>query len=105
MLSGAALAEAGPIKTKQEFMQTVVGKDLTILGIRVNVSPDGAIGGRAYGRQVRGSWQWQGGYFCRDLYWGKTDLGPNCQEVRLHGNKVRFTSDRGTGQYADLTIR
>jgi len=93
------------IKSKSEFMKVVQGKDLTILGISVNVQPNGAIGGKAYGRPVKGEWNWRDGYFCRDLFWGEMDLGPNCQEVRVNGNTIRFQSDKGTGRYADLRIR
>ena len=92
------------IKVKADFERIVVGRDLTLFAIRVIVSPDGQIKGRAYGTPVTGKWRWQDGFFCRDLYWGKRDLGPNCQEVKVHGNKVRFTSDRGSGQHADLTM-
>ncbi|PTX57662.1 hypothetical protein C8N43_2333 [Litoreibacter ponti] len=93
------------ISTKSQFMQVVKGKDLTMLGISVNVSSDGDIGGKAYGRKVDGKWNWKDGYFCRDLFWGEMDLGPNCQEVRVNGDVIRFQSDRGTGRYADLRMR
>ncbi|MEM9433722.1 MAG: dihydrodipicolinate reductase [Pseudomonadota bacterium] len=100
-----AAAEPARIDTRDQFVQTVEGRNLTLFGIRLVVTPDGVIDGRAFGRDVKGQWQWRDGFFCRDLYWGTRDLGPNCQEVRLNGNKIRFTSDRGTGQYADLTLR
>lgn len=93
------------ISTKSDFVQTVSGKNLTIFGISVSVQPDGAIGGRAYGRKVKGQWQWRDGFFCRDLFWGDMDLGPNCQVVKVHGDVIRFRSDKGTGRYADLTMR
>jgi hypothetical protein len=54
---------------------------------------------------VRGAWRWNGDYFCRSLYWGEMDLGPNCQAVRLKGDTIRFISDEGTGQFADLYLR
>ncbi len=107
----AALFAAPPafafekVDSRDAFLELVDGKTLRLTGIKVQVSPSGQITGRAFGRGVRGAWQWQDGYFCRSLYWGKRDLGPNCQEVRAHGSKIRFTSDRGTGQYADLNIR
>ncbi len=97
--------ELNKITDRQDFERLVVGKELTIFGIRVKVTPSGEIDGRAYGRDVSGRWQWKDGYFCRDLYWGKRDLGPNCQEVRVDGNTVRFTSDKGTGRFADLTMQ
>lgn len=90
---------------KANFVQAVQNKELTRMGIGLDVTPDGKIIGRAFGRDVRGNWTWQDGYFCRDLYWGQRDLGYNCQEVKLHGETIRFTSDKGTGQFADLKLR
>ncbi|MCY4180626.1 MAG: dihydrodipicolinate reductase [Litoreibacter sp.] len=93
------------IDTKDKFLSLVEGKTLRLTGIKVQVTPSGEITGRAFGRGVKGAWNWQNGYFCRSLYWGNRDLGQNCQEVRAEGSKVRFTSDRGEGQYAVLNIR
>jgi hypothetical protein len=33
------------------------------------------------------------------------DLGPNCQAVRVQGNTLRFISDLGAGQFADLNLK
>lgn len=93
------------IDDRAQFVEAIEGKDLKITGISVNVTPAGEITGRAFGIRVRGEWQWQDGYFCRSLYWGRQDLGPNCQEVTIQGDTIRFTSDRGTGEFADLTMR
>jgi hypothetical protein len=101
----AAMAEFAPIKSKSEFLQKISGKNLTMLGIKVQVTPNGKIAGNAMGWDVMGSWKWAGGYFCRDLAWGGDDLGYNCQAVSVSGNKIRFQSDKGTGQSADLRIR
>lgn len=106
LIVAPASAEAfQKISDKTRFVQAVQNKELTRMGIGLDVTPDGKIIGRAFGRDVRGNWTWQDGYFCRDLYWGQRDLGYNCQEVKLHGQTIRFTSDRGTGQFADLTLR
>ena len=103
----SAVAEAGfrKVSSETEFLQVTSGKNMTIMGITVFVTPDGQIGGRAFGQPVSGAWEWRSGYFCRDLYWGKRDFSPNCQEVRVDGNKIRFASDRGKGQSAVLTLR
>ncbi len=93
------------IDGKDEFMRVVDGKDLRITGIRVNVTRNGEITGRAFGMGVKGEWNWQDGFFCRTLFWGKRDLGQNCQKVSVQGNTIRFQSDRGAGEYADLSIR
>ncbi|MEM8630537.1 MAG: dihydrodipicolinate reductase [Pseudomonadota bacterium] len=85
-------------------MSTVLGKELKRFGIVVRVTEDGQITGTGFGRPVRGAWNWQDGFFCRSLYWGQRDLGPNCQEVRVNGEMIRFTSDLGNGIYADLKM-
>lgn len=93
------------ISEKGTFVSLVEGRQLSRMGIKLDVTRDGRIKGRAFGRDVTGAWQWQAGYFCRDLYWGQMDLGPNCQAVKVQGRTMRFISDRGTGRYADLQLR
>ncbi|MBD3679511.1 MAG: dihydrodipicolinate reductase [Rhodobacteraceae bacterium] len=110
LLAGLSLAspvwaeEFEKIDDRSEFVELVDGKSLARFGITLDVRPDGRIVGRAFGTDVSGAWRWDGGYFCRDLFWGKQDLGPNCQEVRLNGDTLRFISDQGTGQFADLRL-
>lgn len=93
------------IDRADEFVAAVNGKELTRTGIRLTVTPGGEIVGRAFGRPVTGDWTWENGYFCRDLAWGKRDLGYNCQMVQVEGTALRFTSDRGQGIYADLWLK
>ncbi len=105
-LTTPALAEGFALVTERDrFVSLIEGRDLTRFGITLNVTRDGQIRGRAFGRNVTGAWRWNGGYFCRDLYWGAINLGPNCQAVRVQGNTVRFISDQGTGQFADLSLK
>lgn len=93
------------VQSRAQFVQIIEGRDLTRFGINVDVSPAGQITGRAFGYPVTGAWQWSGTYFCRDLYWGDDNLGQNCQTVRISGNTIRFISDQGAGDFADLTLR
>ena len=93
------------VQDKNTFVSLIKDRKLTRMGINLKVTPDGQIIGRAFGRSVTGAWQWSQGYFCRDLYWGERDLGPNCQAVKVQGRTVRFISDRGTGQFADLVLK
>ena len=95
------------VRDKNTFLSIIKDRNLNIpmWGITLEVQPDGRINGRALGRPVTGAWRWQEGYFCRDLMWGERDLGPNCQEVTVRGQTLRFTSDKGTGRFADLTLR
>lgn len=97
------------ITDAQEFAQVVEGRELTRFGIRLQVSTAGAtsgqINGRGFGYPVTGAWRWDQGFFCRDLDWGGSDLGFNCQAVLLDGSTVRFVSDQGQGDHADFRLR
>jgi hypothetical protein len=93
------------VDSADRFVSLVNGRELRRLGIRLSVSPEGQIEGRAFGAPVTGRWTWQDGYFCRDLFWNGDDLGYNCQLVQENGDTLRFTSDRGAGMFADLTLR
>ena len=93
------------IAKRDSFLSLVSNRALTRLGIRLQVTGDGRIKGRAFGRKVTGGWQWRSGYFCRDLFVGGDALGANCQMVQIRGDTIRFTSDRGQGIHADLRIR
>jgi hypothetical protein len=101
----AAAEQFRPVRDQSTFVNVIEGRNLTRFGIRLEVTPEGEIKGDAFGRPVRGEWRWQDGFFCRDLYWGERDLGPNCQEVQVNGETLRFISDRGEGIYADLRLR
>ncbi len=114
LLFGFALATSASadsltrISDRDTFVDIVKDRSLQIPLFRINlkVFESGQIAGRAWGRDVRGNWQWSDdGYFCRNLYWGKEEIEPNCQLVELNGGSLRFTSDRGAGQYADLRLR
>ena len=93
------------LTSRDSFVRVIEGRELRRFGIRLTVTPDGRIEGRAFGADVTGQWDWDGDYFCRDLSLGNEDLGFNCQSVEVSGQTVRFTSDQGTGEYADLTLR
>jgi hypothetical protein len=103
----AAVADTSPtrVETREAFVQLVKDRALTRLGITLTVLPDGKITGRAFGQPVRGAWNWRGNYFCRDLYYGETALGPNCQVVERRGGNLRFIADQGQGMHADLRLR
>lgn len=103
--AGPAAAEFERVEDAQRFRSLVEGKTLTRPLVQLRVTTDGEISGTGAAWPVEGRWVWQDGYFCRDLVWGGSDLGYNCQEVRANGGKIRFTSDRGTGDYADFRLR
>lgn len=102
--SVSAQAELRKLNTFQEFIAYVQGKTLTRPLIKLTVSENGNIAGKGARWPVEGTWRWQDGYFCRELFWGGDALGYNCQEVRANGNRIRFTSDRGQGQSAEFRL-
>lgn len=100
-----AVAEFSKVNSAEEFKTIVVGKTLTRPLLRIKVSPNGSISGRGATWDLSGNWTWKNGYFCRSLEWGGDDLGYNCQEVRASAGKIRFTSDQGSGDSADFSLR
>ncbi len=104
-LATPAMAQAfDRVSEKDDFVGLVAGKALTRFGVSLNVTPEGKIVGRAFGQPVTGAWRWQDGLFCRDLFFGSRDLGPNCQVVARRGSTLRFIADEGSGDHADLRI-
>lgn len=103
--NSAAAEEFDIVQSRDTFVGLIDQRELTRFGIRLTVAPEGDISGRAFGTPVTGEWDWNGGYFCRDLFWGETNLGSNCQSVQVRGDTLRFTTDRGEGIFADLTLR
>lgn len=98
-------AQFKQLSDKDQFLQIVTQGQLKRFGITLEVKPDGKITGKAFGFDISGAWDWRDGYFCRNLNWGGSDIGTNCQEVKISGNTLRFTSDQGTGDFADLRLR
>lgn len=92
------------LTSADDFVRTIVGRELSRTGIRLRVLPEGQVEGRAFGYPVTGNWRWQDGYFCRTLDWGGYEIAYNCQAVLANGRRARFVSDRGTGQSADFRL-
>lgn len=100
----AAAQQTAVVTDRSTFIALIEGKTLTRLGVRLRVSRDGRISGRAFGKVVTGEWTWKAPYFCRSMQWGDEPLPYNCQQVSQRGQNLRFQSDRGTGQHADLRL-
>ncbi|APX13366.1 dihydrodipicolinate reductase [Tateyamaria omphalii] len=102
----SAMADLVKVDNQNRFVQLVNGKTLTRPFVKLNVTPDGRIEGRGARWDVEGTWSWQNGYFCRDLFWGGDPLGYNCQEVQATADgRIKFTSDRGAGDSAMFRLR
>jgi hypothetical protein len=110
-LLGPGKAQANsftPVKDLDTFLSLVQDRELRLgaFGIALKVMPDGTIAGRAGGWDVAGSWNWQDGYFCREMDWSGTPIPYNCQLVEVAGSdRIRFTVDRGAGDSAAFNLR
>ena len=96
------------ISDKSDFIETVSGKELRLgmFGIFLRVEEDGEIKGRALGWDVTGTWEWQDGYFCREMDWSGYPIPKNCQLVETrNGQEIRFTVDKGAGDSASFRLR
>jgi hypothetical protein len=95
---------ADRVTDRTAFVGLVEGKALTSLGVKLIVTSDGGISGRAFGRDVTGRWTWNEGYFCRTMQAGDRQFARNCQVVERVGDRIRFIADRGAGETADLRL-
>lgn len=103
--ASAAFAEFSTVEKQTDFVSLIEGKELKRPFVKLEVSPAGNISGYGAAWPVTGAWTWDDGYFCRDLFWGGDPLGYNCQQVETDGSRIRFTSDRGTGDSAEFRLR
>jgi hypothetical protein len=97
-----------PVTDRGEFLQLMGAKSLSnrLYGITLRVAADGTISGTGAGWDVTGTWQWQDGFFCRQMDWGGSDIPYNCQLVEVrNGNEMRFTVDQGAGDSASFKLR
>ncbi len=104
-MSQAAHAEFQKVESQSAFVSAIEGKKLRRPLVELSVTSTGGISGTGAIWEISGNWTWKDGFFCRSLEWGGDDLGYNCQEVTLNGEKIRFTSDKGFGQSADFSLR
>ena len=94
----------GRIWTEQEYREAAVGKTYTdhSQGF-VGVIQDGTFSGTIEGKNVTGTWWWEGEYYCRV---GKVENDPfeeDCHALFLEGD--RLTGIRNKGKGARYTAR
>lgn len=111
LLAGPAVADAtsfAPVRDKGDFLSLIQDRELRIglYNLSLNVLSDGSIKGRALGWDITGNWQWQDGYFCREMDWSGMAIDYNCQLVEAEGaDRLRFTVDKGAGDSATFRLR
>lgn len=104
-IAAPAVAEFTQVQQRDDFMKLVSGKKLTLPLIYLKVDPDGKITGKGARWDVNGIWSWQDGYFCRDINWGGSALGYNCQAIEAKDGRIRFISDKGAGDSATFRLK
>jgi len=100
--------EFSQVRDKDQFVSIVEGRDLRIgiYNLTLNLLPDGQIKGKALGWAITGVWDWQDGYFCRQMDWSGMEIPYNCQLVEARGaSTLRFTEDKGEGDSASFRVR
>lgn len=107
IISTPALADFQKLADKAAFMNALDGRALNIglFNLAIKVQPDGTILGTAAGWDLTGTWAWKDGLFCREMDWSGMPIAYNCQLVETNGEKMRFTSDAGTGASADFRLQ
>ncbi len=103
-----AQADFVPVSDKGEFLAMLEGRELRlgVFQIAIQITPDGQINGSALGWDMRGTWAWEDGYFCREIDWSGEVIPYNCQLVEVSGDeKMRFTVDKGAGDEATFNLR
>ncbi|QVY66332.1 antibiotic biosynthesis monooxygenase [Polaribacter sp. Q13] len=58
---------------------------------------DGIIKGNFGGQELKGTWNWEGEYFCRTSTLGTMDLGSDCIQIDVTDTKMRLILNKGTG--------
>lgn len=108
-LTGTVVAaDYRPVSDETEFLSFLNEKNLSnrLYGLTLVVAPEGVITGRAAGYDITGTWNWQDGFFCREMNWGGQEIPYNCQLVEIrNGNEMRFTVDQGAGDSASFKLR
>jgi hypothetical protein len=96
------------IKDKAAFLGHVAGRTLrlSMFDVTIAVNADGSIKGRAMGWDLKGTWAWDDGLFCREIDWSGSVIPRNCQLVEVaEGQSIRFTVDGGRGRSATFRIQ
>lgn len=101
-------ADFSKVADRGTFLSLLEGRQLRLntWDVTLNVAPNGQITGSMMGWDVTGSWQWQDGFFCREMDWSGYAIDYNCQLVEVSDSQsLRFTVDQGAGTSAVFQLK
>jgi len=103
---GSADAKPKRIKTQAEYTQLVVGKTLRQgENTWFKGNANGTMTGMHNGEKFSGNWQWHKNFVCRNgAFAGKDPIGTDCQVVRIEGNQLYITRNKGKGKTVVYTL-
>lgn len=93
------------IKDRSSFFALVEGRELTKFLVWISFDKLGQVKGHAWGRPVMGYWRWEGRKLCKRVFYGTTDRGEGCVEVRSDGRKVVFIPEKGEGKIEEFGLK
>lgn len=102
LVACAATPDYQPIVTKDEYMTQVVGRTVNFGSGSSTTHPDGTMTGSSQDGEVKGTWSWEDGKFCREGTVGTNVMERDCQALEIAGNKLRVSRGNGTKSEFDL---
>ena len=85
------------ITTKAEYIEKGADNYYGDEGGTSIATSEGIIKGNFGGQELKGTWDWQGEYFCRTSTLGTMDLGSDCIQIDVTDSKMRLILNKGTG--------
>ena len=93
------------VSSRDGFLRLVEGRKLKQFLISMRFDDLGQIKGWAWGRPVLGNWYWQDRRLCKRVFFGTTDKGEFCVQVRSDGHTVLFIPKKGEGKIEEFTLK
>lgn len=85
------------ITTKEEYLEKGADNYYGDAEGTSIATSNGIIKGKFSGMVLKGTWDWQGQYFCRTSTIGTIDLGSDCIQIDVTNKKMRLILNKGTG--------
>lgn len=85
------------VTTKEEYLEKGADNYYGDAGGTSIATSDGIIKGEFSGMKLKGTWEWEGEYFCRTSTLGSIDLGSDCIQIDVTDTKMRLILNKGKG--------